>query len=397
MFLDPEISYQQIENSVEEVCLKLKQLKPNQIVAYLGSNPAEYWVTFLACKKLDLILFMPNQRLAVSLQNKILKNLEPSCLITQNFVVEFKSGKNYESSGVIVQTSGSSGTPKFCLISFEALDHSAETVANYFNLQPDQIWQLNLPCYHVGGLGILNRCYLRKARVSLNKELNGNYKTIISIVPSFLKDFEKLKAYKTILVGGSSVSVDLSRKLSNDYDNIFFSYGLTEFSSTVAIGKISNQLKFLPNVEAKVDKEILYLKGNSRFTEYLGTENVNAEFFKTSDRATYNSGDLHVLGRLDRVINSGGEKISPEMIENLLNENFRTKLAVLKENSRIWGERPILVHEQDLNVYKVRELIEEKLGKIFIPDRFIQTRIPVIGIGKINYPELQRNVTSGYN
>jgi fatty-acyl-CoA synthase len=119
---------------------------------------------------------------------------------------------------------------------------------------------------------------------------------------------------------------------------------------------------------------------------------------------------LIVLGRVDRVIISGGEKIDPCYVEEVVMK----QLAVIGREHRCmvlgfphpkWGERPVLFVEQgqveegtfsDLQEWQIeiesciREIVDHHLPTLFRPGVIIAVpQFPVNGLGKIAYGELR--------
>ena len=122
--------------------------------------------------------------------------------------------------GIVLMTSGSSASPKAASLSFENLFYNAAGSNEVIPVQPYNRWYLSLPIYHVGGLGILLRCFLSGGTVvlpgpdsRLETILIENKITHVSLVPTQLLRIlpalgarrERLQL-KALLLGGAAVS-----------------------------------------------------------------------------------------------------------------------------------------------------------------------------------------------
>jgi O-succinylbenzoic acid--CoA ligase len=143
--------------------------------------------------------------------------------------------------------------------------------------------------------------------------------TLISVVPYQLNaifkntdSLEKLKRFRIVLIGGAPVSEDLSEKLHQFNNNRFYhTYGMTETYTHVALctfdGKEKNPAFYpLKGIEITTDE-----RSCARIIGFFHPDHI-----QSNDIIKLNSdGGFHFVGRSDFVINSGGIKISPEVVE----------------------------------------------------------------------------------
>jgi len=122
----------------------------------------------------------------------------------------------------------------------------------------------------------------------------------------------------------------------------------------------------------------------------------------TGDLAVWDEdGYVKIVGRLKFVIKSGGEWISPLILEDLLSTHPAvSEVAVIPVPHEKWGERPIAVivpkaeykdkiTEDDLRKFMLKLADEGKVAKWWIPDRFIFTdSLPKTGTGKVDVLKL---------
>lgn len=107
-----------------------------------------------------------------------------------------------EAAALLLATSGSTAEPKIAALSLGNLLASAEGAIGPLDLRAGDRWQLNLPLFHVGGIGILIRCVLARAAVVLE----ARHATHISCVPTQLyRSSPVSKNLRCVLVGGAPI------------------------------------------------------------------------------------------------------------------------------------------------------------------------------------------------
>ena len=98
-------------------------------------------------------------------------------------------------------------------------------------------------------------------------------------------------------------------------------------------------------------------------------------------------GNWFVLGRLDRMINSGGEMVCPSVIEKIILTNTRAReCRVLPQRDKKWGEivtawiAPLNITENSM-----KEALRGKLQHYEIPRKWhFVNQLPPLKKGKIN-------------
>jgi O-succinylbenzoic acid--CoA ligase len=120
---------------------------------------------------------------------------------------------------------------------------------------------------------------------------------------------EQMRRFDAILVGGQAVDYQLLGRLEELGINIVTTYGLTETSG----GCVYNGIP-IGDTQFKLFDDRVSIKGS-----VLANVETDADgFFATQDAGLVDdSGRLAILGRIDRVINSGGIKVSLDRVEQL--------------------------------------------------------------------------------
>lgn len=259
---------------------------------------------------------------------------------------------------LIVETSGSTGVPKKISLSREALLASAHAASFALDATENSSqWLLALPTNYIAGANVLIRSVLAGTQpVIMNMSVpftaeafarSASHmraeKRFTSLVPTQLgrlalaaehDEFvlEQLKRFDAILVGGQAADYQLIGRLEELGVKIIVTYGMTETCG----GCIYNGIP-IGDTEVRLVGERIAIK-NSMLANVDLDENG---FFITQDAGLIDDeGHLAVLGRLDRVINSGGIKISLDRVEQLaIRVNGVEDLAATTIHDMQWGER----------------------------------------------------------
>lgn len=248
-------------------------------------------------------------------------------------------------------TSGSTGAPSVVLLSREAFLSSARASAANLGWQAADRWLLCLPLAHIGGLSVVTRCLIARRPVVLAAEPRAGESTsqrlalsieqgqpsLLSLVPTQLSSLLQLEprfalppCVRAILTGGAAASPALLRSCAERSWPVLTSYGLTEACSQVATmspgGGLAGERgvgRPLDSVQVRLGAGgVIQLRGPTMLSGYLvgPAAALDAEgWFTTGDLGRLDEqGQLHVIGRADHVIISGGENVAPGEVEAAL-------------------------------------------------------------------------------
>ncbi|MBI2810836.1 MAG: AMP-binding protein [Candidatus Melainabacteria bacterium] len=252
-------------------------------------------------------------------------------------------------------TSGSSGTPKIACHTFANHYYSARGALSSLKLNSNSRWQLSLPLFHVGGIGILFRCFLSRAAIVLDSALAPTH---ISLVPTQLyRQKDSLPKLDCILLGGAPIPSSLLQETK--HLPVMTTYGMTEMGSLITLDGI-----VLPYREVKIVSNEIWVKGKTLFQGYwdAATESVGKieGWFPTKDLGRFDpEGNLEIIGRKDRQFISGGENIQPEEIEKaLLQIPGILQATVLPISDPEYGMRPVAFIEDTTSRHTLHSLRE---------------------------------------
>lgn len=256
---------------------------------------------------------------------------------------------------LVVHTSGTAGEPK--LVEFEgaAIDAAVTSSAVALGATLHDPWLCCLPLAHIGGLLVLLRGVLLGAPVSMHAKFDPTSVAterdalFTSLVPTMLArllDAEvDLARYRAILVGGAHLSSTLRRRAEAAAAHVVETYGLTE-----SCGGIVYEGLPLARSELRLDAEGgIELRGPTLMLGYrsdpAGTERALSPdgWLRTGDAGELGSdGRLRVIGRLDELITSGGEKVWPQEVERVLEAHPKVdEVTVAGRPDAEWGQRVV--------------------------------------------------------
>jgi O-succinylbenzoic acid--CoA ligase len=256
---------------------------------------------------------------------------------------------------LIVHTSGTAGQPKLAQFARSAVDAALAASALALEATPRDAWLSCLPLAHVGGLLVVLRAVLLGAPVVVHEgfDVQGfaaeRATTFTSLVPTMLTrllDSEiDLARYRAILIGGARLPDEQAERARSAGAHVVETYGLTE-----SFGGVIYDGRPLPDVEMRIDADGgIELHGPTLMLGYrFDLEGSRRAFtddgwLRPGDAGEIDrEGRLHVIGRSDDRINTGGEKVWPEEVENALRRHPKVRdVGVGGRLDAEWGERVV--------------------------------------------------------
>lgn len=255
--------------------------------------------------------------------------------------------------GLILESSGSSGVPKRIELSSTALRASA--LASAERIGSGQ-WLLALPVNYIGGANVLIRSVVADTQpVIMNTQLPFTSEAFVrgaalmqgprytSLVPAQLKRladaaesdafvFSELRKFEAILLGGQRPDWTVVESLRSKGVNVVVSYGMTETSGGCVYDGVP-----LAGVDVTISEGRIAISGSV-------LANNLPEPFVTSDLGEFVEGKLEVLGRADRVIISGGLKVSLDRVEEIALSLPGVVEVIACPVTTSWGESVGLVY-----------------------------------------------------
>ena len=264
-------------------------------------------------------------------------------------------------SQVLFETSGSSGTPKWIVLSKDALRVSADAVNAHLEVTASSCWGLALPIHHVGGFGVVARAHVANCRFehfiprwqpeTFTRWIADFQITHTSLVPTQVHDLvagqhRAPQCLRAVVVGGGRLDETTGRAARALGWPVLASYGMTETASQIATQSLaaldapyqSAPIPVLPIWQTKLgENDQLLIAGPALFSGTLVKHDKtwsyharNSPWHETRDRVKLDAQGITPLGRIDTMVKVLGELIDPQSIEHELITLSEGKLAPQK-------------------------------------------------------------------
>jgi O-succinylbenzoic acid--CoA ligase len=304
-------------------------------------------------------------------------------------------------SDLLVFTSGSVGAPKGVRLTMANLEAAARASAAHLGHDRDDDWLLAMPLHHVAGLSILVRQTYTGGSVTMlpafeaeafATAMRGDV-TMASVVPTMLRrllrhgPFEGLRA---VLVGGGPIPDGLLENAVESGLPVLPTYGMTETFGQVATlrpgSAVERKTHPLPGVELRIGGTgRIAVRGEQVSPGYWGEPDRESQWFVTGDLGSIDDdGALRVTGRADTVIVTGGENVSPEVVEVVVAECPGVDAVVIVGvPDEEWGQVVSCLYQGTASADAVADWLAERLPPHAVPKRWARVEaIPRTALGK---------------
>lgn len=322
-----------------------------------------------------------------------------------------------------IGTSGSSGRPKLAMLTGAALLASADTTHQRLG-GPGQ-WLLALPVNHIAGIQVLvrslvanrtpvcmdlRRGFTSAAFARATAQIPPGTRAYTALVPTQLvrllasgQGREALTRYAATLLGGAAAPSSLLITAREAGVRVVTTYGMSE----TAGGCVYNGRALdVSRVQLEDDGRIR-LGGATLAQGYLGEPELTAQsfcqdmdgtaWFRTDDVGHLDAGDLVVDGRIDDLINTGGLKVVPRLVEAaLVGLDTISEAIVVGSHDAEWGQvvsAAIVVAPGSWSptLHEVRDQLRGILPDHGLPRRLVTLpELPMLGLGKPDRATVRR-------
>ncbi len=355
--------------------------------------------------------------------------IDENALITYRIFSEKSDSENdlLPADAILLSTGGSTGFPKFCIHTEKSLSAPVAATKRFFSCKELNMHSV-LPLYHISGFMPVVR-----AVVSGGNLLLGSYRnlvslqvpgpeTFISLVPTQLARImedtdavERLSGYRAVLIGGAKADNELLRKAKERGIPVSPCFGMTETAAFFAAIRPEDfspedlAYRVLGHADVRILKhdedlptddllnERIAVRSKALFLGYWGEDEVLSEdtLWVTQDDGFFDSnGRLHVTGRSDAMIVSGGKKISPaEVSASLMESGFVKEVKVFGIPDAEWGQKLVCVFVPTANESwgKLSGYLQRKLPSYKVPKAWISLQaMPYDERGKLTDSALSK-------
>lgn len=310
-------------------------------------------------------------------------------------VHNFLSDWNKKSAVLELQTSGSTGTPKRFEVAKDVMWHSAGATIAALQLKEGLSALNSLSCKYVAGKMMLVRAMRGGWRLELRHPSSNVLDELDDMKASF--DFtalvpmqvrgkaEKLNAIECTILGGAPVDSILEEDLKVVSTRVYETFGMTETVSHIALRQLTPQadsfFEALPTVS---------FSQNDDSTLTIHARDWGYETLVTTDIVDLESEvRFKWKGRADFVINSGGVKLHPELLEPKLRKVLNAEVYVKGVQHPELGEQLVGVVTEGTFIPEKLTFLETGLTSYEIPKVWKEVQqFPMTASGKINRKEL---------
>lgn len=337
--------------------------------------------------------------------------------MTGNRLGELDSGDLSLKQRLLIPTGGSSGRTKFAIHSPGTMEAAVQAVAQHFFGRPTEAGDFNylhgLPLWHVSGWMQVMRSLCSGASYTVkasdrNRWMHQPQGKWLSLVSTQLRrmlneieGLEQLRGADFVILGGGPCPVDLMRHCLDAGIHPWLTYGMTETLGMIAANAICREGDWNRGAtvfagtqvrietedssgfvsEEPVQGEIL-LQSQSLCDGYVWVDEQGAfrlermcsSGWGTRDLGSVTpDGKLHVRGRMDDLIITGGEKVNPREVEQVLRTVPGVADCLVAGVPDLeWGQRVVCalvpIHENAIcEPSVVRRALEKRLEAFKIP------------------------------
>ena len=286
-------------------------------------------------------------------------------------------------SPILQMTSGTTGDPGEHMLSREAMVASARKTISFFNLKPGDRALLCLPADYIAGKMMVVRALVGGMDLVLTEpsgrpldRVSGefNFAAMVPLqVHESLKEGDDLRQVETLLIGGGELHPSIRKKLIQMRPPAAYeSFAMTETYTHFALRQINGPAP---------DARFRLLDGVTVNTDDRGCLVVNVPGITNGPVVTNDLVEIepdgrnfHWLGRIDHVINTGGIKVIPELLEQRINGILGLESLILSQPDEKLGQKMVLMIEyQDSYppIEKWAALLRERLVSHEIPKQIV--------------------------
>jgi O-succinylbenzoic acid--CoA ligase len=305
-----------------------------------------------------------------------------------------------EPEPLVVETSGSTGRPKRVVLPRAAV--LASVRATERRLGATGPWLLALPASYVAGVQVICRSLVAGHEPVLREEhpsfaaatASLRHPTpFLSLVPTQLhrmldepEEAAALRTFHTVLLGGGPADPGLRARAAAAGVRVVATYGASE----TAGGCVYDGLPLDGVALAVAPDGRVRIGGPTLFAGYEGDPGLTDEvlvdgWYLTSDAGRLDEdGRLHVLGRLDDVVVSGGVNVPTPAVAARLRAHPAVRAAeVLGVPDEEWGHRVVAFVVGDLTLEQARAWVGAAHPRSWAPRAVVALdALPLLATGK---------------
>lgn len=398
--------------------------------AFIEKGKLEHIATSLEAK--HKVIYLEDIKPTVTISDKL--RAAASAIFARENLRAIITRTDADSPAVVLFTSGSEGVPKGVALSHSNLLANINQACAVLDLTTSDIILNAMPVFHSFGLtigmlmpimrGINVFLYPSPVHYRVVPELVYDCDaTIILGTDTFLNGYARYAHpydfynVRLAVAGAEKLKESTKHLYAEKFSvNIMQGYGVTEASPVISFNtKIEHKSgsvgKAFPAIECRVEPVTglerggkLLVKGPNIMLGYIKTDKIGeiqpqGEWYDTGDIVEIDDeGFITIIGRAKRFAKIAGEMVSltipEELALHLFPDCVHAAIAVADERK---GEHIILCSECETITREamISTAKEKGMPEIALPKHILYVpEIPLLGSGKIDYPELTRRIKS---
>ncbi len=331
-----------------------------------------------------------------------LNHIKPTTDFEQS-VVDFLVNWFDASTRMQVQTSGSTGTPKQIELTKENMRKSARMTCKYLKLSKGDTALLAMPVSYIAGKLMLVRAIEIGLKLicveptsTLNwMDFNSQFNSIdfVALTPMQVEhSLDFVSHCNKLIIGGAPLSEKVKKQLALMTNEVYETYAMTETITHIAFKQVANKKYTSSNLFEAFEE--VNIKQDERGCLIIETPYDNLTITTNDIVELVNERCFNWIGRADNIINSGGIKLFPEQIEEILKPYINTAFFVIGKKDETLGEKLVLVIEgnpQKIALENVPLTRYQKPKEIIFVEQFPRTESGKIQRNKINLNQSKSN------
>ena len=378
IYKNTKYTYEELQNEVKKKSQFFNKFKKKSVISLLFENSPEFIISYLGILKSGCIAHIIPPNISTDNLREQIVSTNPVSIISSHElfsklsiienqkieIIEYSEIKsnsaeerkaNSSDYAYLIYTSGTTSKPKGVPITHQNSVFTTNNIVKILNYNNSDVDILPLPLSHSFGLGCLHTSICIGSTLILHKNMVNTSEifssmdkysaTTFAAIPTSLTKLTKyqlsevsdvFKNLRLIMTNSTSIPSNTIKEYKKilEHGIIATYYGLTEASrSTFMIfddERKFNSVGIPPNqIEIKIDNKInsepgeIWIKGPNVIQKYWNNTEADSSitdgWLRTGDLGNLDeNGYLYLLGRLDDVINIGGEKLLPQDVESVV-------------------------------------------------------------------------------
>jgi long-chain acyl-CoA synthetase len=442
------LTYKVLNAWVDEVSTTLTARGPRQLGFLFSTNSMEWLCVYLACLRAGHVPLLLPSDLESSLAEQLINAYQPSwvwrpskpqaqsadtgdsmalVLAAFGWRQPSTSALLHPDLGLLLSTSGSTGSPKLVRLSYSALSTNASSIASYLSIQAQDRVMTTLPPSYSYGLSVINSHLAAGATLVMHNAtlmsrdfvriVQQEKVTSLAGVPTWYQmllrtgfDKAEISSLRVLTQAGGRLDERTKRAVLNFAQakglRFYVMYGQTEAAPRIsyvppeALADKLNSIGIpIPGGSLQLDSEtseLIYsgpnvMMGYAESQQDLGKDDELNGVLRTGDIGSVDAqGFFAITGRLKRFVKLSGNRYGLDEIEVQLTSLTKSNVTVAGRDERlgIWIEGS----DPDLQV-RVKAFLQEKYGLHHTLFRVhLVPTLPLLLTGKKDYTNLMQQL-----